>query len=174
MPKLKIGWIIGEVTNRPTCNTHLRPKLYKLTHLNTERRRRREEEEEMERREQHKKSRVVKVQSEESWDFLTTQANNQGCPVLAHFTAVWCMPSVAMNHFFEELALRYQDILFLAVDVDEVKGVASKMEIKAMPTFLLLREGAMVDRLVGANPDEMRKRISGFLKSIRSHKSTQA
>lgn len=38
-----------------------------------------------------------------------------------HFTAAWCMPSVVMNPIFEGLALSYQDILFLSVDVDEVK-----------------------------------------------------
>lgn len=40
---------------------------------------------------------------------------------MVHFTAAWCVPSVAMNPFFKELALCYQDILFLSVDVDDVK-----------------------------------------------------
>ncbi|KAJ9182745.1 hypothetical protein P3X46_006703 [Hevea brasiliensis] len=117
--------------------------------------------------EQVMKSRVVKVESEESWDFFISQ----GCPVVVHFTASWCMPSVAMNPFFEELALTYQDILFLTVDVDEVKGVARKMEVKAMPTFLLMKEGAQADKLVGANPDEIRKRINAFIYSIRASKT---
>ncbi|KAJ9671978.1 hypothetical protein PVL29_025567 [Vitis rotundifolia] len=92
--------------------------------------------------------------------------------VVVHFTAAWCIPSVAMTAFFEDLALNYQDMLFLVVDVDEVKEVASKMEIKAMPTFLLMREGAQVDKLVGANPDEIRKRTEAFIRSSRSHKMT--
>lgn len=36
-----------------------------------------------------------------------------------------------------------------------------------MPTFLLMREGALVDKLVGANPEEIRKWIDGFVQSIR-------
>ncbi|KAK9268549.1 hypothetical protein L1049_000303 [Liquidambar formosana] len=123
----------------------------------------------MEGHEQLMKSRVVKVDSEESWDFFIAQANNQGCPVVIHFAASWCMPSVAMNPFFVELALSYQDILFLLVDVDELKKVASKMEIKAMPTFLMMRGGTQVFKLVGANPEEIKKRIDGFLHSIRSN-----
>ncbi|KAL5548236.1 hypothetical protein UlMin_003467 [Ulmus minor] len=82
------------------------------------------------------------------------------------------MPSVAMNPFFEELALTYQDVLFLLVDVDELKVVASKMEIKAMPTFLLMREGTVVDKLVGANREEMRKRIDSFVYSTSSNKTS--
>ncbi|KAH9803284.1 Thioredoxin-like protein CXXS1 [Citrus sinensis] len=117
------------------------------------------------------KSRVARLNSEKSWDLFITQATNQGCPVVVHFTAAWCMPSVAMNHFFEELASTYQDILFLSVDVDEVKVVASKMEIKAMPTFILMKEGALVDKLVGANPQAIRKMINGFIHSVRLHKN---
>ncbi|OMP04520.1 Thioredoxin [Corchorus olitorius] len=114
------------------------------------------------------KSRVIKVESEDSWDFFITQANNQACPVFVHFAASWCAPSVAMNPFFEELALSYQDILFLLVDVDDVKGVASKMEIKAMPSFLLMRQGTQIGKLVGANPHQIRKMIDGFRSSLKS------
>lgn len=38
-----------------------------------------------------------------------------------------------------------------------------------MPTFLLMKDGAPVDKLVGANPEEIRKRIDGFVQSIRVH-----
>ncbi|KAK3188229.1 hypothetical protein Dsin_027790 [Dipteronia sinensis] len=113
------------------------------------------------------KTRIVKIDSVESWDYYVSQANSQGCPIVVHFTASWCMPSVAMNPVFEELASSYSDVLFLTVDVDDVKDVASKMEVKAMPTFLLMREGAVVDKLVGANPEEIKKRIAGFVQSIR-------
>ncbi|KAK5844670.1 thioredoxin-like protein CXXS1 [Gossypium arboreum] len=116
------------------------------------------------------KSRVVKINSQRTWDFFITQANNQACPVMVHFTAAWCVPSVAMNPFFEELALSYQDILFLSVDVDDVKEAASKMEITAMPTFLLMRQGTQVDKLVGANPDEIKKMIDAFTPQFRSSK----
>ncbi|KAA8536330.1 hypothetical protein F0562_028808 [Nyssa sinensis] len=38
-----------------------------------------------------------------------------------------------------------------------------------MPTFLLMKEGALVDKLVGDNPDEIKKRIEGIVQS--SHPS---
>ncbi|XP_061351671.1 thioredoxin-like protein CXXS1 [Gastrolobium bilobum] len=87
----------------------------------------------------------------------------EDCTVVVHFSAYWCMPSIAMNPFFKELASTYQDVLFLNVDVDEVKEVASNLEIKAMPTFLLMSGGAPVDKTVGANPDEIRKRIDRLI-----------
>ncbi|XP_044495621.1 thioredoxin-like protein CXXS1 [Mangifera indica] len=121
----------------------------------------------MEGQDEQTKSRVVKVDSVESWDLFVSQANNQGCPIVVHFSASWCMPSVAMNSFFEEVAAAYPDVLFLCVDVDDLKDVAAKLEVKAMPTFVLMRVGNVVDKLVGANPEEIKKRIESFVKSIR-------
>ncbi|KAJ1441917.1 Thioredoxin-like superfamily [Sesbania bispinosa] len=120
---------------------------------------------------QLKKSKVVNIESQKSWEHHITNATTKGFPVMVHFSAYWCMPSVAMNPFFEEMASTYKDILFLKVDVDEVKEVASKMEIKAMPTFLLMSGGALVDKTVGANPDEIRKRIDHFIHQTHSSKS---
>ncbi|THU67761.1 hypothetical protein C4D60_Mb05t28100 [Musa balbisiana] len=38
---------------------------------------------------QEVKSKVAKVDSEESWDLFTTQADDRGCPVFVHFGASW-------------------------------------------------------------------------------------
>ncbi|XP_062087450.1 thioredoxin-like protein CXXS1 [Humulus lupulus] len=113
--------------------------------------------------EQAIKAKVVNVDSVESWDSCYNQATNQGSPIVVHFTASWCMPSVAMTPVFEELASSYPGVLFLTVDVDEVKEVASRMEVKAMPTFVLMRNGAQMDKIVGANPDEIKKRVDSFV-----------
>ncbi|CAJ1978724.1 unnamed protein product [Sphenostylis stenocarpa] len=117
----------------------------------------------MEGQKQLLKSKVVKINSRKSWEHHITDATNKGFPVMVHFSAYWCMPSIAMNPFFQELASTYQNVLFLNVDVDEVKEVACKLEIKAIPTFLLMNGGAPVDKTVGANPDELRKRINCFI-----------
>ncbi|XP_027342624.1 thioredoxin-like protein CXXS1 isoform X1 [Abrus precatorius] len=125
----------------------------------------------MEHKEQLKKSKVIKIDSIKSWEHHISHATNQNYPVVVHFTAFWCVPSIVMNPFFQELASTYQNVLFLTLDVDEVKEIASKLEIKAMPTFLLLSGGAPVDKIVGANPDEIRKRIDEFIHSTPTYKS---
>ncbi|KAI3495243.1 hypothetical protein L1887_37486 [Cichorium endivia] len=108
---------------------------------------------------------VVNVTSIESWDSYVQQSKSHGTPIVAHFSASWCIPSVAMIPFFEELALTFHDITFLTVDVDDFKDVATKYEVKAMPTFLLIKEGDVIGKLVGANPDEIKKRIETLLQS---------
>ncbi|KAL2342000.1 hypothetical protein Fmac_009940 [Flemingia macrophylla] len=113
------------------------------------------------------KPKVVLIDSLQSWESHLTQASNQNSPVVVHFTASWCMPSVVMNPVFEELAISYPDVLFLTVDVDEVKDVATRMDVKAMPTFLLLKDRVTVDKVVGANPEEIKKRIDKLAESNR-------
>ncbi|XP_022139837.1 thioredoxin-like protein CXXS1 [Momordica charantia] len=115
---------------------------------------------------ERRQMRVVNIESLESWNSYLTQPTHQDSLIVVHFTASWCMPSVAMNPFFEELAFNYPDVLFLTVDVDEVKDVAAKLEIKAMPTFLLMKNGIQIDKLVGANPEETRKRIDAYVETI--------
>lgn len=118
-------------------------------------------------------SRVLVVDSDNSWDVILGQAQGQACAVVVHFTAEWCAPSKYMAGFFENLALKYPDILFLLVDVDEVKGVKDKMDVKAMPTFLLMRGTVQVDKIVGANADELQKRVAAFAQIFRQSTEEQ-
>ena len=103
--------------------------------------------------------RVVKVDKEAAWDLFTTQAANEGRTVAAHFGASWCVTSLSMNYKFEELAQTHPDMLFLFVDVDDVPGVSSKLGVKAMPTFFLIKGKEVVKKIVGANPDELHKMV---------------
>ncbi|KAL9243539.1 hypothetical protein vseg_017414 [Gypsophila vaccaria] len=110
-------------------------------------------------------SKVLKVEHKDQWVSFLSSASSDNRLIVAHFGASWCIPSVAMNSFFEEMAITHPDVLFLTIDVDDVKEVASEMEVKAMPTFVLIKDSKPLDKLVGANPEEINKRIDGFLQS---------
>ncbi|KAI3673772.1 hypothetical protein L6452_39902 [Arctium lappa] len=117
------------------------------------------------------KSRVVKIDSQQTWQQIISNPMYQVSPVIVYFTAAWCKPAMAMNPLFEEQALIHKDAIFLYVDVDEVKGMMKKMKIKAMPTFLMMMmnkktEGEVIDKVVGANPVETKKRIAAFIHSV--------
>ncbi|KAL4566838.1 hypothetical protein LXL04_030963 [Taraxacum kok-saghyz] len=118
------------------------------------------------------KSRVVQVDSQETWNLITSKLMYQDSPIIVNFTATWCMPATAMEPLFEEQALIHKDALFLSVDVDEAKGLMKKMKIRAMPTFIMMtcnkkREWVVMDKVVGANPNEIKKRIAAFIHFIR-------
>ncbi|CAA2991541.1 thioredoxin H2-like [Olea europaea subsp. europaea] len=45
------------------------------------------------------------------------------------------------------------------IDVDELEDVAQEFGVHVLPTFMLIKKGKEVDKLVGANKDELRKKI---------------
>jgi thioredoxin 1 len=46
---------------------------------------------------------------------------------------------------------------FIKVDVDDNPEAAQKYGVSAMPTFLFIKGGEVVDRLMGANSDRLRE-----------------
>ena len=52
------------------------------------------------------------------------------------------------------------DVVFIEVDVDDNPDTAAKYSVSAMPTFLFIKGGEVVDRLMGANPDRLQELIN--------------
>lgn len=53
----------------------------------------------------------------------------------------------------------YPSARFYKLDVDEVPDVAQELGIRAMPTFLLFKDGERVGEVVGANPKALEAAI---------------
>ncbi|KAH6823513.1 thioredoxin H-type 1 [Perilla frutescens var. hirtella] len=80
--------------------------------------------------------------------------------VVVDFMASWCPPCRFIAPILVEIAKKMPHVIFLKVDVDELKSVAEEYTIEAMPTFLFLKDGKEVDRIVGANKDELQSKIN--------------
>ena len=50
-----------------------------------------------------------------------------------------------------ELSHKYTNVKFYKLDVDEVPDVAQELGVRAMPTFLVFKDGEKVEEVVGAN-----------------------
>lgn len=74
----------------------------------------------------------------------------QGCVVIDFF-ATWCGPCKVVAPKFEEMSKVYPNITFLKVDVDESAELAEKYDIRAMPTFVFLRDGQTIHKIEGAD-----------------------
>jgi len=79
---------------------------------------------------------------------------------LVDFWAEWCAPCRMLGPTFEKLAETYGgEITFAKVNVDELPEVANKYGIRSIPTLLLFRDGNVVERVIGVQPQEALSRL---------------
>jgi len=69
--------------------------------------------------------------------------------------ATWCGPCKVIAPKLVKFSEDYPDVKFYKVDVDEVNDVAQELGIRAMPTFLLFKNGEKVAEIIGANEREL-------------------
>ncbi|XAR61707.1 Monodehydroascorbate reductase (NADH) [Bertholletia excelsa] len=108
---------------------------------------------------------VISCHKVEQWTEQLQKGNESKKLIVVDFYATWCGPCRFMAPLLAEMARNMPHVTFLKVDVDELKSVAEEWKVEAMPTFVLVKEGKIVARILGADKD-------GLQKAITTHAST--
>jgi len=73
-------------------------------------------------------------------------------PVLIDFWASWCGPCRMIAPIVEEIAEERNDIKVGKINVDDEPELATRFGIMSIPTLVVIKDGEIVNKLVGARP----------------------
>ena len=85
-------------------------------------------------------------------DDFQNEVVNSDKPVLVDFWANWCGPCKMIGPFIEELAEEMDNVKFVKIDIDKNSEYAAKLGVMSIPNLILYKDGAIINRQVGAPP----------------------
>ncbi|VDO89295.1 unnamed protein product [Heligmosomoides polygyrus] len=90
------------------------------------------------------------------------------------FFADWCGPCRFIAPIYEQFSSRFTNATFLKVNVDNSPDIRQQYGIRAMPTFVLIKQGLEVERIEGANPQALELAINRHYSSTPANPNAAA
>jgi thioredoxin 2 len=88
-------------------------------------------------------------------------------PVIVDLWAPWCGPCRMVSPALENLARTFAGrVKLVKVNVDQAPGLARRFQAQSIPTLLVMRDGQVVDRQIGAAPESALRRWRGSPRGV--------
>ena len=89
-----------------------------------------------------------------SENFETLRSGDK--PLVVDFWASWCGPCRMIAPIISKMAEKYQDQIVVGkCDVEDNEDMAAMFGIRNIPTVLFFKNGAVIDKLVGAQSESV-------------------
>ncbi|MEG1254321.1 thioredoxin [Clostridium sp.] len=85
--------------------------------------------------------------------------------VLVDFFATWCGPCQRLTPVLEDLQEDFEGkVKFLKSDIDQSRSLARKFSVMSVPTMIVLKDGAPVERMVGfMQPEDIKAKLKNHI-----------
>ncbi|CAJ0824918.1 16822_t:CDS:2 [Entrophospora sp. SA101] len=92
---------------------------------------------------------LLELSKDEEFKQLIEQ--NKNTPIFLDFWAPWAQPCAQMNDVFAELAKKNTAYKFIKIEAEKFPEISESFEITAVPTFIVIKNGKIVDCIVDLN-----------------------
>lgn len=80
---------------------------------------------------------------------ILKSALEENTKVVLDFYAEWCGPCKKLGPILDKLAGKYQDIMFIKINVDQFRSISDAYSVKSLPTLMLFKDGKRVEKTTG-------------------------